>query len=31
MSSLLDPLFTPFQIGRLKLPNLFVMDPMTRS
>ena len=31
MSSLLDPLFTPFQIGRLKLPNRFVMAPMTRS
>lgn len=31
MSSLLDPLFTPFQIGRLTLPNRFAMAPMTRS
>ncbi len=29
--SLLDPLFTPFQVGRLTLPNRFVMAPMTRS
>ncbi len=31
MSSLLDPLFAPFEIGKLKLPNRFAMAPMTRS
>ncbi len=31
MTSLLEPLFAPFQIGRVTLPNRFVMAPMTRS
>jgi len=31
MSSMLDPLFTPFKIGKLTLPNRFAMAPMTRS
>lgn len=31
MSADLDPLFTPFTLNGLELPNRFVMAPMTRS
>jgi 2,4-dienoyl-CoA reductase-like NADH-dependent reductase (Old Yellow Enzyme family) len=31
MSAALDPLFTPFTLNGLTLPNRFVMAPMTRS
>jgi 2,4-dienoyl-CoA reductase-like NADH-dependent reductase (Old Yellow Enzyme family) len=31
VSSLLDPLFTPYKLGKLTLPNRFAMAPMTRS
>ena len=31
MSSVLDPLFKPFSLKTLSVPNRFVMAPMTRS
>lgn len=31
MSQIQDPLFQPWQLGSLTLPNRIVMPPMTRS